>query len=139
MVRSNVIARKVARASSWLDDAEPVFRRSLDASRADRPGRDLATFYLFLAIQECIDISAHFVADEGWGSPDDAAGTFDILADRGIVGRPVADGMRGATALRNGIAHGYTTVDPGRIHEDAGAGIPLIRLFLVAVSTAAGV
>ena len=40
----------------------------------DRPGRDLALFYLFFAIQECVDLAAHWVADEGWMTPDDAAG-----------------------------------------------------------------
>ena len=58
---------------------------------ADRTGRDLALFYLFLAIQECIDLAAHWVADGGWPPPDDAGSTFDVLADRGVIARPVAD------------------------------------------------
>jgi uncharacterized protein YutE (UPF0331/DUF86 family) len=36
-----------------------------DAFLADPKGRDLSLFYLFLAIQGCIDLAAHWVSDEG--------------------------------------------------------------------------
>ena len=75
-----------------------------------------------LAIQECIDIAAHWVADEGWGSPDDAAGAFDILADREVIDRSLADDLHGAVGLRNLIAHGYARHDHERMHAEAGEG-----------------
>jgi uncharacterized protein YutE (UPF0331/DUF86 family) len=105
---------------------------------ADRTGRDLALFYLFLAIQECIDLAAHWVADEGWAPPDDAGSTFDVLADRGVIARPVADGLRAAAGLRNRIAHGYAMLDYRRVQEESRAGIRPLRGFLEAVASAAG-
>ena len=82
MVRPDVAARKVARAAAWLNDVETFTARPEQTFIEDLRGRDLATFYLFLAIQECLDLGAHWVADEGWGVPDEAGATFDLLADR---------------------------------------------------------
>jgi uncharacterized protein YutE (UPF0331/DUF86 family) len=138
MVRPEVAAARVARAQAWLSDAESLLAAPPDEFVADRKGRDLALFYLFLAIQECIDLGAHWVADEGWAPPDDAGSTFDVLADRGVIARPVADGLRAAAGLRNRIAHGYAMLDYRRVQEESRAGIRPVRLFLEAVASAAG-
>jgi uncharacterized protein YutE (UPF0331/DUF86 family) len=138
MVRAEVAAARVARAQAWLTEAESLFALPPEEFVADRRGRDLALFYLFLAIQECIDLAAHWVADEGWAPPDDAGSTFDVLADRGVITRPVADGLRGATGLGNRIAHGYAMLDYGRVQEESRRGIGPLRVFLEAVASAAG-
>jgi len=138
MVRPEVAAARVARAQAWLSDAESLLAAPADEFVADRRGRDLALFYLFLAIQECIDLAAHWVADEGWAPPDDAGSTFDVLADRGVIARPVADGLRGAAGLRNRIAHGYAMLDYRRVQGESREGIRPLRAFLAAVATAAG-
>jgi uncharacterized protein YutE (UPF0331/DUF86 family) len=100
--------------------------------------RDLAIFYLFLAIQECIDLAAHWVADASWGAPDDAGATFDVLAERGAIDRGLADTLRAAAGLRNRIAHGYAMLDYPRVQTEALAGIPALRRFLDAVAREAG-
>ena len=138
MVRRDVAGAKVARANSWLDDAAGRFGPDVETFVADRDRRDLAIFYLFLAIQECIDLAAHWVADEGWAPPDDAGSTFDVLADRGVIAWPVADGLRAAAGLRNRIAHGYAMLDYRRVQEESREGIRPLRVFLEAVASAAG-
>ena len=95
-------------------------------------------FYLFLAIQECIDLAAHWVADAGWEPPDDAGSTFDVLADRGPIDRTVADTLRLASGLRNRIAHGYAMLDYRRVQAEAHVGIPALRAFLDLVARHAG-
>ena len=98
----------------------------------------VALFYLFLAIQECIDLAAHWVADEGWMPPDDAGSTFDVLADHEVIDRPTADALHGAAGLRNRIAHGYAMLDYARVQEESRAGVPALRALLDAVARAAG-
>ena len=138
MVRPDVAGARIARAQTWLRDAEGFLLRSTQEFVGDRTGRDLALFYLFLSIQECIDLAAHWVADEGWIAPDDAGSTFDVLADHAVIERPVADALRGATGLRNRIAHGYAMVDYARVQQESRLGIPALRVFLDAVARAAG-
>lgn len=138
MVRREVAGARIARASAWLDDAERLFSPAPQVFAAAVKERDLALFYLFLAIQECIDLGAHWVADAGWGAADDAGATFDVLADRAAITREAADALRQATGLRNRIAHGYAMLDYIRVQAEARDGIPALRTFLAAVATQAG-
>lgn len=139
MVRADLVAAKIGRARGWLNDASAILLNPVDAFVSEPKGRDLSLFYLFLAIQECIDLAAHWVADEGWGEPDDAGSAFDILADRGVIGRDMAGALRGAVGLRNRIAHGYALLDYARVHREAQPGIPALRDFLAAIARAAGI
>lgn len=138
MVRRDVTGRKVSRATRWLDDAEEILSVPFAKLREDRARLDLAAFYLFLAIQECIDLAAHWVADDGLAPPEDAASTFDVLSDKGRITPEIADALRGATGLRNRIAHGYSDLDQERVYREAKAGIPGIKEFLLNISRAAG-
>jgi uncharacterized protein YutE (UPF0331/DUF86 family) len=138
VVRREVVASKVSRARAWLNDAAPPLLGPQEAYLADPQRRDLALFYLFLAIQECIDLAAHWVADAGWNEPDDAASAFDVLAERAAIERETATRLRAATGLRNRIAHGYAMLDYARVHREAQEGIPALRVFLAAITTAAG-
>jgi uncharacterized protein YutE (UPF0331/DUF86 family) len=134
VVRRDVARAKVARATSWLTDAEALFGSAPADFMAAVKDRDLAIFYLFLAVQECMDLAAHWVADAGWGAPDDAGSTFDVLAERGAIESGVADALRAATGLRNRIAHGYAMLDYSRVQREAQAGMPGLKAFLAAVA-----
>lgn len=138
MVKPDVVSRKVARASAWLNDADEILSRPAAAFLSDRTGRDLASFYLFLAIQECIDLAAHWVSDAGWDVPDDAGATLDLLAEEGALSHDLATALRGAVGLRNRIAHGYASVDHGRLQQEHRVGVEALRRFLALVSSEAG-
>lgn len=137
MVRRDVAGAKIARATAWLDDAGARLGGDANGFVADRDRRDLAIFYLFLAIQECIDLAAHWVADAGWTPGDDAGSTFDELASRGALTPELATTLRAAVGLRNRIAHGYAQLDYRRVHEEARSETPALRSFLAAVADAA--
>lgn len=137
MVRRDLIARKVGRATAWLEQVDEVLSRPPSELAQDSKSRDLAAFYLFLAIQECIDLAAHWVTDEKIPPPEDAASTFDTLAERGLISWENAELMRGATGLRNLIGHGYAELDHERMRAEAQNGVAGLREFLVAVSEAA--
>lgn len=138
MVKVDVVSRKVARASAWLNDAEEILSRPAEEFLSDVKSRDLATFYLFLAIQECIDLAAHWVSDAGWDVPEDAGATFDLLAAHGALDRSLAMALRGAVGLRNRIAHGYAAMDHPRVHDEYRGGVEALRRFLSLVSSEAG-
>jgi uncharacterized protein YutE (UPF0331/DUF86 family) len=137
VVRRDLVARKVSRASAWLADIRRLIDRPAEDFLADAQGRDLTAFYLLLAIQECIDLAAHWVADAGWMPPDDAASTFDTLAARGVLSTELASRLRAAAGLRNRIAHGYASVDYARLHRAATAGVPDLEQFLALIAAAA--
>lgn len=137
MVRADVVEKKIARAAAWLDSASEAYARPVDDLRDDASARDLAAFYLFLAIQEAIDLAAHWVADAGWTPPDDLGATFDVLAAHDAIDGPMRDRMRAIVRVRNRIAHGYTSIDHDRIHGEAPVGIATLRRFMAVVASAA--
>ncbi|HVT15448.1 MAG TPA: DUF86 domain-containing protein [Thermoanaerobaculia bacterium] len=138
MVRPEIARHKIASASMRLEQAETLVSRSREQFLADPRGRDLASFYLMLAIQDVIDLAAHWVADAGWPMPTDAASTFGLIADQGAIDRELADGLRAAVGLRNRIAHGYGTLDHARLHDEFSRGVATLRRFLAAVAVASG-
>lgn len=138
MVKIDVVAKKLARAKAWLDDAEKVFTLPPESFLAEDRERDLALFYLFLAIQECIDLAAHWVSDAGWDVPDDAASTFELLAANDAIEDDLATALRGAVGLRNRIAHGYASIDAARVQNEFRPGAQALRRFLALAGTEAG-
>ena len=138
MVRPDIAAARIARAQAWLTDAAEIFERPADEFLVAIKDRDLALFFLFLAIQECIDLAAHWVADASWVPPEDAGSTFDVLAQHGGIDANAADALRKAVGLRNRIAHGYAMLDYRRVQGESREGIPALRMFLDAVARAAG-
>ena len=138
MVKPDVVGRKLSRASDWLDSAEERLSRPPAEFLADDDSQDLASFHLFLAIQECIDLAAHWVADAGWGSPDEAGATFTLLVSRGAIDHDLATKLRKAVGLRNRIAHGYSTVDHELIQAEYQEGVKALRKFLALVADEAG-
>ena len=138
MVRPEVARQKIARAAARLDQAETLVARPLADFLADPQGRDLAAFYLFLAIQKVLDLAAHWVADAGWPAPADGSSSFTVLAEHGEIDAGLANGLRAAAGLRNRIAHGYANLDHGRLHAEFEQGITTLRRFLAAVAAAAG-
>lgn len=138
MVRRDVAMNRIGRAAAWLNDADRWFGMDAEQFRAATKERDLAIFYLCLALQECIDLAAHWVADAGWGVPDDAGSTFDELADRGAIPRELGDRLREGVGVRNRIAHGDALLDYSHVQAEALIGIPALRSFLAIVGQAAG-
>ncbi|MCP4661982.1 MAG: DUF86 domain-containing protein [bacterium] len=89
-------------------------------------------------IQDSIDLAAHWVADQGLRPPGDYAETFDLLMEKGIIDAQLAEAMRGATGLRNRIAHGYASVNHGRIYDEYVAGTAAVHSFLRIMAETAG-
>jgi uncharacterized protein YutE (UPF0331/DUF86 family) len=50
---------------------------------------------LFVAIQTCLDLAAHWLADAGWDVPRRHGELFLVLADHDVIPRPLAVGRLG--------------------------------------------
>jgi uncharacterized protein YutE (UPF0331/DUF86 family) len=138
MVDRDVVARKIASATAYLRDVDRLLDRPRAEFLADLRGRDLTAFYLQLAIQDCIDLASHWVSEASWPPPDDAGSAFEALADHGVIPPEVAAVLRDAVGLRHRIAHGYATLDHGRLYDEAREGRPVLARFLTLLAGAAG-
>lgn len=129
---------KINRASSWLNSVELILSQRLSETSVDRQDWDLASFRLFLAIQECIDLSAHWIAGADWGIPKDAASAFDMMADHTVIDRDLAARLREVVILRDLISHGDFTENRESLQGRYREGIAGLRRFLAAVADEAG-
>jgi uncharacterized protein YutE (UPF0331/DUF86 family) len=84
-----------------------VLPNSADVFAADRTVREVVTLNLFVAIQACLDLAAHWLADAGWEMPGAYADVFAALARHGLIPRELATRLAAAAAFRNLVARQY--------------------------------
>jgi len=122
VVDSAILASKLAAIRDAVTRIRATLPESPGRFESDRTAREIVTLNLFVAIQECLALATHWLADEGWDVPKTYGEAFSVLADRGILERSLADRLRAAAGLRNLIAHRYGILDPARLFEFASSG-----------------
>ena len=84
---------------------------SVESLQGDHDAQDILCLNLERAVQVCVDIAAHIVADGAAIVPDTMAGGFDALYGQGIISETLAGRMRRAVGFRNISVHAYQTLD----------------------------
>lgn len=131
-----------SRASDWLDSVESILSRPREEFLEKDQGWDwdwdLASFRLFLATQECIDLLAHWLAGEDWGLPSDPASAFGLLADHAVIDQDLATRLRKVVELRDRISHGDFE-DRAQLQGEYREGVASLRRFLAVAAERAGI
>jgi uncharacterized protein YutE (UPF0331/DUF86 family) len=96
--------------------------------------QDAIALSFLVAVQEANDIALHLAADEGWGLPSSYAEAFDLLARYQIVTPEHARELAAVAAVRNRIAHGYASIDPGRLWAELPAGLDALDRYVEAIA-----
>ena len=79
--------------------------------------RDVISFNLHLAIENCTDLAAHIISEEGLGVPGSASEMFYLLEENGYLRQQLTEKMIKAVGLRNLIVHEYDKIDLKRLFE----------------------
>ena len=116
MVDRALLAAKIAAVRDATARVRGVLPVSPDAFAADRTAREVVTLNLFVAIQACLDLAAHWLADAGWDMPGTYADVFAALAEHGVIPRELGTRLASAAAFRNLVAHQYGILDWRRVH-----------------------
>ena len=131
------VARKIAAVRDAVARIRDVLPSDVQAFTGDRTAREVVLLNLFVALQECIALATHWVADEGWGVPASYREAFELLADRGVIEPALAARLAPAVGLRNLVAHRYGALDWVRIHELASTRLGDLEEYVAALATAA--
>ncbi len=70
---------------------------------------------LHLAVETCLDIGQHIIAQEGFRTPKDNKDVFQILAEEGIVPDTLLPTLVAMARFRNLIVHDYTRIDDAAV------------------------
>lgn len=116
MVDSALLATKIATTRDATARVRAVLPASAAAFVADRTAREVVTLNLFVAIQTCLDLAAHWLADAGWDMPGTYADVFTALAEHAVIPPELATRLAAAAAFRNLVAHQYGVLDWRRVY-----------------------
>lgn len=107
MVNRSIISRKGSSIEEHLRRIKDLPLTSLDVFKKNTNIQDILLFNLTQAIQNCIDIAAHIVSDEGWGVPGTQSEMFDILAGKGVISKELGESLIAVVGFRNRVIHEY--------------------------------
>lgn len=129
MVDRDVITAKLAELTDRVGRVRGHRPADAEALAADRDAFDLVSFNLMLAVQACVDVAGHLIADEGWAPAKDLAEGFHRLQEQGVVSRETAEALARAAGLRNVVAHVYAQADPELVFRAASSGLDDLERF----------
>jgi uncharacterized protein YutE (UPF0331/DUF86 family) len=119
VVDKALLATKIAIVRDAVTRVRTVLPPDARAFREDRTAREIVILNLFVALQACLDLAAHWLADEGWDVPQRYPDFFVALAEHGVLPGDLAARLAAAAGLRNLVAHQYGVLDWTRIHAIA--------------------
>jgi uncharacterized protein YutE (UPF0331/DUF86 family) len=129
-----VILKKLA---MLREHAARVRRRrpaTREAFEANVDIQDAIALSFLVATQEANDIALHLAADEGWGLASSYAEAFDLLARNHVLTPEHARELASVASVRNRIAHGYASIDPGRLWAELPAGIDALDRYVEVIA-----
>lgn len=110
MVDVDSVRSRLDHLSGLLVELDEIRVGGHDAYVAEMRTRLAAQHAIQLAIQTCIDISAHMISEFGLQAPDDYRGAFASLCPAGLHPQ-LAERLADAAGMRNILVHGYLDVD----------------------------
>jgi uncharacterized protein YutE (UPF0331/DUF86 family) len=134
VVDKAILAAKVAAIRDAVARIGAVLPPSVAGFVGDRTAREIVVLNLFVALQECVALASHWMADEGWDVPATYGGLFKGLADHGVIDRTLAERLAAAAGLRNLVAHQYGVLDPARVYAIASSELDDLLVFAARLS-----
>jgi uncharacterized protein YutE (UPF0331/DUF86 family) len=139
MVDPDVFDRRLERLELAIADLRGVALVEAHAFVTDRPLQAQAERWTQVAVEACVDLAHHLIADRGWSTPATHRDTFRILATQGVLDEHLAERMAGWAGLRNILVHLYLDVDHGRLHEILRTELDDLSAYAAAIARASAV
>ena len=112
MVDRDLVLRRLALLETYLDQLAPYREMDVAAYQQDWKTQRAIERTLHLAIETCMDVADHIVADRRLRVPDTGAESFEILAEALLLPRELGDALAKMVGFRNILVHDYTRLDP---------------------------
>lgn len=112
MVDADLVRRKLAELAEYVTQVSEYRDLTVERYRADWKTQRIVERTLQIAIEACLDIASHILADRGLRAPSTYAETFEILVQAGLMSAGLGRVMADMAGFRNVIVHDYTRVDP---------------------------
>ncbi len=123
----DIILGKLQNIDDALDRIERV--AGPDAELEAWMVEDLFALYLQRAVEACIDIANHLIAQNRWTTPKSASQAFETLREQGVFDEDFTDTLIAMVGFRNVAVHAYGTLDPTIVRSIAENHLDDLRAF----------
>jgi uncharacterized protein YutE (UPF0331/DUF86 family) len=107
----DLILAKIESLTRSIRRIEAKTPKNPDLLKEDYDLQDIISVNLERAVQLCVDIAAHVIADSDEKAPSSMADSFDILHRLGIIPETLSGRLKKAVGFRNVAVHEYEKID----------------------------
>lgn len=107
---------------------------SADGLGKDIDRQDIVTVNLTRAVQLCVDMAVHFIADSEQTAPQTMGEAFEGIAKLGLISEALSLRMKAAVGFRNIAIHQYQAIDWNIVHAITWQGLEDFRNFACAMA-----
>ncbi len=115
MVDRELVLRKAAALEQYLFELKPFRDVQPGEYSQDWKTQRIVERSLHLAIEACLDLADHLIADRRLRVPSTQAETFEVLRDGGLVEASHAASLMQMARFRNILVHDYARIEPDQI------------------------
>jgi len=112
VVDRELVLRTLANIDLYLTQLTPYRALDVAAYAADWRTQRIVERTLHLAIEACMDVADHIVADRRLRVPETGAATFESLGEADLLPRELAARLARMVGFRNILVHDYARLDP---------------------------
>jgi uncharacterized protein YutE (UPF0331/DUF86 family) len=139
MVDHDLIITKAGTVKAHIDRIADKTGMNFQLFIGDIDRQDIVAFNLHLAVENCIDIAAHIISENGWGVPGSASEMFYLLEEKGMIESVLTEKMIKAVGLRNLIVHEYGSIDFKRLFATVREDVNDLSIFLSTIFKKLGI
>ena len=112
VVDRELVLRTLANIDLYLTQLTPYRALDVAAYAADWRTQRIVERTLHLAIEACMDVADHIVADRRLRVPETGAATFESLGEADLLPRELAARLARMVGFRNILVHDFARLDP---------------------------
>ncbi|MBI1953333.1 MAG: DUF86 domain-containing protein [Candidatus Omnitrophica bacterium] len=129
MVNPEIIVSRLSRLREYIGYLKRLRRLSYQKLANDPFLRASLERYLHLAIECCLDMGNHLIADRGLRKAEEYQEIFLILGEAKILPKPFAKRIAPMGGFRNILVHDYLRVDPRKVYAILRERLPDLERF----------
>jgi uncharacterized protein YutE (UPF0331/DUF86 family) len=133
VVDSDLILAKAGAVKSHLNRVFEKRNVDLKGFLEDIDRQESILFNIQVAVQNCIDIAAHIISENGLGVPGSMTEMIYLLEKHGYLTHDLAERMIKAVGFRNLIVHEYGKLELEQVYKIARDDITDLNEYLKAI------
>jgi uncharacterized protein YutE (UPF0331/DUF86 family) len=129
VVDKDLLLRKLADLEQHIDQVSEFRTVTVEEYRQDWKTQRIVERTLQMAIEACLDVATHVVADRRLRVASTYAEIFDVLGDAGLLEADLRKAMIRIARFRNILVHDYARIDPAVVVRILQEGLDDLRQF----------